>query len=103
VKYERIQAFAVISRELTIEDHELTPSLKVRVRDVLANNADYLDAVYEPSADCDCRFLRKVMRLSGDERPCFAGADRTLDRCHECGNFVFADASAPADLTQGRE
>ena len=37
VKYERIQAFAVISRELSLEDEELTPSMKVRVRNVLAN------------------------------------------------------------------
>jgi long-subunit acyl-CoA synthetase (AMP-forming) len=103
VKYERIQAFAVISRELTIEDHELTPSLKVRVRDVLANAEEYLDAIYEPDADCDCRFLRKVMRLAGDDRRCFAGVDRTLDRCHECGAFVFGDTPASADLTEGRQ
>ena len=102
VKYERIQAFAVISRELTIEDHELTPSLKVRVRDVLANAEEYLDAIYEPTADCDCRFLRRVMRLAGDDRACFAGVDRTLDKCHECGAFVFEDTPAPAELKKGR-
>ncbi|MFI5309727.1 MAG: AMP-dependent synthetase/ligase [Gemmatimonadales bacterium] len=102
VKYERIQAFAVISKELTIEDHELTPSLKVRVRDVLANAGEFLEAIYEPNADCDCRFLRRVMRLAADDRQCFAGVDRTLDRCHQCGNFVFADAPAPADAAQGR-
>ena len=91
VKYERIEAFVVISKDLSIEDYELTPSLKVRVHDVLKNAEDYLEAVYQPSADCDCRFLRKVMRLSGDQRRCFAGADRTLDCCHECGSFVFDD------------
>jgi long-subunit acyl-CoA synthetase (AMP-forming) len=93
VKYERIQAFAVISKELTIEAHELTPSLKVRVQNILAGSADYLDAVYEPSADCDCRFLRKVLRIAPDERLCFAGRDRTLDRCHECGSLVFGETS----------
>jgi long-subunit acyl-CoA synthetase (AMP-forming) len=93
VKYERIQAFAVISKELTIEEHELTPSLKVRVQNILAGSAEYLDAVYEPSAACDCRFLRKVLRIAPDGRLCFAGRDRTLDRCHECGSLVFGELS----------
>lgn len=91
VKYERLEAFAVISKELSIEDHELTPSLKVRFRNVLRNAEEYLEAIYEPSQDCDCRFLRKVMRIRPDERRCFAGGDRTIDRCHECGQFVFGD------------
>jgi long-subunit acyl-CoA synthetase (AMP-forming) len=91
VKYERIQAFAVVNRELTIEEHELTPSLKVRVQNVLETSMDYLEAVYEPSADCDCRFLRKVVRITPDERLCFAGLDRTLDRCHECGSLLFGE------------
>ncbi len=102
VKYERIQAFAVISKELTIEDHELTPSLKVRVRDVLAHAEEYLEAIYEPNADCDCRFLRRVMRLTNDERRCFAGVDRTLDRCHQCGAFVFDDMPGSAAPSDGR-
>jgi long-chain acyl-CoA synthetase len=92
VKYERIQAFAVISKELSLEDEELTPSMKVRVRNVLANTEQYLEAVYAPNADCDCRFLRKVMRLAPDDRRCLAGHDRTLDECHACGSFIFADA-----------
>jgi long-subunit acyl-CoA synthetase (AMP-forming) len=91
VKYERVQAFAVVSKELSIEDHELTPSMKVRVRNVLRNAEEYLDAIYEPKQDCDCRFLRKVMRMAPDERHCFAGKDTTIDRCHECGSFVFGE------------
>jgi hypothetical protein len=91
VKYERIQAFAIVSRELTIERRELTPSLKIRVQNVLENSLDYIEAVYEPSAECDCRFLRKVLRIAPDERLCFAGYDRTLDRCHECGSLVFGE------------
>jgi len=91
VKYERCQAFAVVSKELSVEDQELTPSLKVRYRNVLLGAEGYLEAVYQPSQDCDCRFLRKVMRISPDQRPCFAGEDRTLDRCHECGQFIFGD------------
>lgn len=91
VKYERIQAFAIVGKELSIEDHELTPSLKVRVRSVLEHSTDYLEAVYEPGPGCDCRFLRRVLRLAPDERLCFAGHDRTLDRCHECGSALFGE------------
>lgn len=91
IKYERIQAFAVVGRELTIEAQELTPSLKVRVPTVLQDAAPYLDAMYEPSADCDCRFLRAVLRMVPDERLCFTGRDRTLDQCHECGSVVFGE------------
>lgn len=99
VKYERLEAFAVIPKELSIEDRELTPSLKVRVRDVLQNAEGYLEAIYDPSVDCDCRFLQKVMRLKGDDRLCFAGADRTLDRCHECGSLVFTNLPAADNPT----
>lgn len=92
-RYERIEAFAVIARELSLEARELTPSMKVRVRNVLENAEGYLEAIYEPSVDCDCRFLRKIMRLTPDERHCFAGKDCTLDRCHECGSVLFGDLS----------
>jgi long-subunit acyl-CoA synthetase (AMP-forming) len=85
VKYEHIQAFAVVGKELTVEDGELTPSMKVRVENVLRGSRDYIEAIYEPLKDCDCRFLRKVLRLAPDPRPCPAGEDLTLDRCHECG------------------
>jgi hypothetical protein len=91
VEHERLQAFAVVGKELSIEDHELTPSMKVRVRNVLRNAEEHVEAIYEPSEDCDCRFLRKVMRMAPDSRRCFLGKDRTLDQCHECGSFVFGD------------
>lgn len=79
--------------------------MKVRVRNVLEHAEEYLEAVYAPSGDCDCRFLRKVMRLAPDDRRCFAGIDRSLDQCHSCGNFVFGDAPAtdsPSQPSQGR-
>jgi len=103
VKYEHITAFAVVSKELSIEDGELTPSLKVRVRSVLAGTSGYIEALYEPSPSSDCRFLRKVMRLSPDDRRCFAGKDRTLAQCHECAAFIFDDADGAGlheELTQ---
>lgn len=91
VRYERIQVIALVSRELSIERNELTPSLKVRVGNVLDGVWEYVDAVYEPNAGCSCRFLRKVLRLTPDERPCYAGKDRTLSDCHSCGSFIFDD------------
>jgi long-chain acyl-CoA synthetase len=100
-KYERIEAFAVVARELSLEARELTPSMKVRVRTVLQNVEEYLEAIYEPTTDCDCRFLRKVMRLTTDDRQCFAGQARTLDRCHECGSFVFGDAPMQLSTREG--
>ena len=100
VRYEHVTACALISKELTIEDGELTPSLKVRVRNVLSRAADYVEAVYEPTPACDCRLLRKVMRFS-DDRRCFAGRDRTLAQCHECGSFVFDDATSVVTSTAG--
>ncbi|RMG43913.1 MAG: hypothetical protein D6718_10800 [Acidobacteria bacterium] len=93
VKYERIRAFAVVSRELTVDDEELTPSLKVRVKNVLDRNEPVIDAIYDPSSDCDCRFLRKVFRLVPDSRKCFLGKDKTLDQCHTCGRVVFAEGA----------
>ena len=99
VKYERIHAFTVISKELSLEDEELTPSMKVRVRNVLERSGDYLEAVYTAGEHCDCRFLRKVMRLYLDDRRCPAGLDRTLDQCHLCGSFVFDDARTPDERT----
>jgi len=102
VKYEHIQAFAIVNRELSIENQELTPSLKIRVHNVLQESGEYLEAIYQPNEDCDCRFLRKVMRVAGDSRRCFAGLDRTLDRCHECGGFVFDDAAAQPGGTPRR-
>ena len=92
VKYERISAFAVISEELSIEEGDLTPSLKLRVKNVLERSRGYVDAVYEPSVACECRYLRKVLRLSDDSRRCFAGRERTLAQCHECGAFIFDEA-----------
>jgi len=102
VKYERISAFAVISQELSIEEGDLTPSLKLRVKNVLERSRGYVDAVYEPSVACECRYLRKVLRLSDDPRRCFAGRERTLAQCHECGAFIFDEphrAESTGELT----
>jgi hypothetical protein len=94
VKYEHIEAFAVVSRELSVERGELTPSTKVRVNQVLKSCQDVLEAIYEPAPSCNCDVLRKVMRLLPDERGCFQGHDLTLDQCHRCGAFIFDETDA---------
>ncbi len=88
VKYEHIQAFAVISKELSVESNELTPSLKVRFSNLMSGHAGFVEAIYEASGDCDCRFLRKIVRMHPDPRRCFRGKDVTLDRCHECAPLL---------------
>jgi long-subunit acyl-CoA synthetase (AMP-forming) len=94
VKYEHLQAFAVVSRELSVDAGELTPSLKVRVQNVLRGSQRYITAIFDPTEDCDCRFLQKILRMAPDGRPCIRGKAVTLDRCHECGPSVL-DAVEP--------
>ncbi|NMI02174.1 AMP-dependent synthetase/ligase [Pseudonocardia acidicola] len=45
-RWETIKKFVLLERELTIEDGELTPSLKIRRKKVEAANLDRLDALY---------------------------------------------------------
>jgi long-chain acyl-CoA synthetase len=47
--YESIKRFAILPRDLTIEEGELTPSLKVRRKIVERKYKDALDALYEGS------------------------------------------------------
>jgi long-chain acyl-CoA synthetase len=47
--YESIKRFAILPRDLTVEDGELTPSLKVRRKIVERKYKDTLDALYEGS------------------------------------------------------
>jgi long-subunit acyl-CoA synthetase (AMP-forming) len=95
VKYEHIQACAVVDKELTVEAGELTPSMKVRVQSVLGSASDQVEAIYDPLRDCDCGFLRKVLRLVPDGRPCPKGEDLTLDHCSECRRPLAEDLAEP--------
>lgn len=46
-RFQRIKKFAVLDKELTIEDNELTPTLKVRRKQVTEKFLSILDALYE--------------------------------------------------------
>jgi long-chain acyl-CoA synthetase len=45
-RYEQIRRFAILPRELSIDGGELTPTLKVKRREVDKKYADVLDALY---------------------------------------------------------
>jgi len=46
-RWATIKRFAVLARELTVEDGDLTPSLKLRRRAVTARHRDLLESLYE--------------------------------------------------------
>jgi len=48
--YEQVRRIGLLPRDLTIEDGELSPTLKVKRRIVEKRYADLVDSVYEPSA-----------------------------------------------------
>lgn len=45
-RWETIKKFAILSRDLTIEDGEMTPSLKIKRRGVETNFSDEIDKMY---------------------------------------------------------
>jgi long-chain acyl-CoA synthetase len=47
-KYMRVKAFAIIPKELSIEDGEITPSMKVVRHHVVAKFRDCWEAIYRP-------------------------------------------------------
>ncbi|HMG55248.1 MAG TPA: long-chain fatty acid--CoA ligase, partial [Kofleriaceae bacterium] len=48
-KYETVKQFSVLPRDLSVEDGELTPSLKVKRKVVEKKYAALLDKMYEGS------------------------------------------------------
>ncbi|WP_103381481.1 AMP-dependent synthetase/ligase [Pseudonocardia dioxanivorans] len=46
-RWETIKKFTILDRELTVDDGELTPSMKIRRKDVERLHRDALDALYE--------------------------------------------------------
>jgi len=52
-KYMRVKAFVIIPKDLTIEDGELTPTMKVIRHRVLDKYREWCTAIYRPHADPD--------------------------------------------------
>ncbi|MFQ5737504.1 MAG: AMP-dependent synthetase/ligase [Acidobacteriota bacterium] len=48
-RYQRIRKFLIISRALSLEAGELTPTSKVVRHRVMENNSDWVEALYKPS------------------------------------------------------
>lgn len=51
--WETVKRFAILDRELTLEDNEVTPNQKVRRAKVLERNADVVDGLYDADVPGD--------------------------------------------------
>jgi long-chain acyl-CoA synthetase len=66
--FERPRAFALIPKEFTTEDDLLTPSLKVKRRNVVARYKDVLEGLYSsPPPRSDDGMRSKAVGDAGDE------------------------------------
>ena len=92
--YERPRAFVLTAEELTTENGMLTPTMKVKRRDVLKRYGDALDALYEP-APAIPPSLGPELRQSS---PHITRPDETscLHECHALGRTLRRSASTPA-------
>jgi long-chain acyl-CoA synthetase len=52
-RWETIKRFAILPRELTVEEGDVTPSLKLRRRVVTAKHRDLLESLYDDSSPAD--------------------------------------------------
>ena len=47
-RYEQIKRFVILPRDFTMEQDEVTPTLKLKRRAIMKNFADAVDGLYEP-------------------------------------------------------
>jgi len=52
-KYMEVKAFVIIPKELTLEDGELTPTMKVIRHHVVEKYEEWLDVIYHPDRNPD--------------------------------------------------
>ena len=46
-RYEQIKRFAILPRDFTMEQDEVTPTLKLKRRAIMTNFADAVDGLYD--------------------------------------------------------
>ena len=68
-RFEQVKRFAILPRDFTMEDGEVTPTLKLRRRAVQEHFAAEIDALYaQPRVGCGRRRRRRLARAGGRRR-----------------------------------
>ncbi len=52
-RFEQIKRFVILPRDFTMENDEVTPTLKLKRRAIMRNFADAVEALYEPGSPAD--------------------------------------------------
>ena len=52
-RFEQIKRFVILPRDFTMENDEITPTLKLKRRAIMRNFADAVEALYEPGSPGD--------------------------------------------------
>ena len=68
-RFEQIKRFSILPRDFTIEDDEVTPTLKLKRRNVMAHFAETVDQLYDASLSAAARSRARARALEA------AGAD----------------------------
>ncbi len=96
-RFEQVKRFAILPRDFTMEDGEITPTLKLRRRAVQEHFADEIEALYaEPHVGGRRRERRLALEPAGaDVRA--AGSDEVRDP-HDVAGVRRVDELAVADV-----
>ena len=102
---EQIKKFTILDRDLSIEDGELTPTLKVKRNVINERYADLFDSLYAASSEPGrtpargsdrARVGIRRVRRSRDSGPGVGGADRVRARARAAGGPARAGGVGPA-------